>query len=146
MMHFAKTIMLMLALLAIVTGAADIINGLSAQENLGVTLDHDSLADPVLDSQIRYLGTIWLGYGALLLYCLRDIRSRRRLAIGALLLVVLGGFARLLSTIQLGMPVTAVGTSFILLAFAIELVLVPAAAAALWLAPSSAQALNREFS
>ena len=59
------------ALLPIATGLADIVIGTSAWKGIGVGISEEGFKDSVLDSQIRFLATIWLGYGVLLCLCAR---------------------------------------------------------------------------
>lgn len=114
-----------LGLLAIVTGAVDVIVGLSAQQMIGAALDAGAYADPLLNSQIRYLGSIWLGFGLLLLFCLSDIRAYAPILRGAFAIVFLGGLGRVASVLQFGFPPSTGGTGFVVLAIAIEILAMP---------------------
>jgi hypothetical protein len=113
------------ALLPIATGLADIVIGTSAWKGIGVSLSEEGLKDSVLDSQIRFLATIWLGYGVLLCLCARDPQKYANILRGALLLAVVGGIARLISLSQVGMPASESGSRFVVFALVIEFVVVP---------------------
>lgn len=78
-----------------------------------------------MDSEDRFYATLFLGFGAALFWCSRDL-ARRRPVLGALLLTFFaGGVARLVSMAAVGLP----STLFIALTV-VELVL----PVALWLA------------
>lgn len=113
-----------LAVLALVTGTIDVLLGLAAQATIGAALE-EGYGDPLLNSQVRYLGAIWFGFGWLLTYCLRDLPRYAPIVRGALWVVVLGGFGRLASVLQFGHPPSAVGFHFVNGAIAIELVGIP---------------------
>jgi hypothetical protein len=57
-----------------------------------------------LDSHFRYLSGLLLGIGIVFLACLRGIERHRPVFLALGCLVVVGGLARLLSLIQLGVP------------------------------------------
>lgn len=114
------------ALLPLVTGLVDVLVGPSAWQGIGANLSERDFVDPVLDSQVRFVGLIWFGYGALLCFCLQDLQKYARLLRAALMLVFMGGIARLLSVFLVGMPDSGAGQGFIIFALVIELVLMPA--------------------
>lgn len=113
-----------LAVIALLTGAGDVIVGLSGQRLIGAALE-EGYADPLLNSQIRYLGAIWLGFGLLLWMCSRDVARHTGLIRGALWIVILGGVGRLISVVQFGLPAAPTGAAFVIGAIVIELVLMP---------------------
>ncbi len=56
------------------------------------------------DSEDRFYATLFLGFGAAMIWCSRDLDNRAK-AYGALLLVFFaGGIARLISVAQMGLP------------------------------------------
>ena len=60
--------------------------------------------NPTMDSEDRFYATLFLGFGAALIWCGRDL-ARRRTAFGWLMLIFfLGGVARLVSAVQTGWP------------------------------------------
>ena len=126
-MKFVKITTALLSLIALLTGAMDVIVGVAGQANIGVGAAAAAPFDPVLDSQVRFLGAVWLGLGAVQLFCLGDLRRYGAILQLCFAIVVLGGIGRVLSLIQVGQPTSGTGPSFILVALAIELVLVPLA-------------------
>ena len=129
-MKFVKITTVLLSVLALLTGAMDVFVGVAGQANIGVGAAAAAPFDPVLDSQVRFLGAVWLGLGAIQLVCLGDLRRYGTILQFCFGIVVLGGFGRALSLAQLGHPPSGVGLSFIAVALCIELLLVPLA----WLA------------
>lgn len=126
-MKFVKITTALLSLIALLTGAMDVIVGVAGQANIGVGAAAAAPLDPVLDSQVRFLGAVWLGLGAVQLFCLGDLRRYGAILQLCFAIVMLGGIGRVLSLIQVGQPKSGTGPSFILAALAIELVLVPLA-------------------
>jgi Domain of unknown function (DUF4345) len=124
-MKLVKITTALLSLIALLTGAMDVIVGVAGQANIGVGAAAAAPFDPVLDSQVRFLGAVWLGLGAVQLFCLGDLRRYGAILQLCFAIVVLGGIGRVLSLIQVGQPTSGTGPSFILVALAIELVLVP---------------------
>lgn len=113
-----------LALIALLTGTVDVVLGLQAQQSIGAALE-EGYGDPLLNSQIRYLGAVWFGFGALLWHCLGDLARHAAILRGALLIVFLGGLGRLASVLQFGFPASAVGHGFVVFAIVIELIAMP---------------------
>lgn len=126
-MKLVKITTALLSLIALLTGAMDVIVGVAGQANIGVGAAAAAPFDPVLDSQVRFLGAVWLGLGAVQLFCLGDLRRYGAILQLCFAIVVLGGIGRVLSLIQVGQPASGTGPSFIFVALAIELVLVPLA-------------------
>jgi hypothetical protein len=129
-MKLVKIVTVLLSLIALMTGAMDVIVGVSGQANIGVGAAAAAPIDPVLDSQVRFLGAIWLGFGAIQLVCLNDIRRYGTLLQLCYAITVIGGIGRVLSLLQIGWPTANVGPTFIIVALTFELLLVPLA----WLA------------
>lgn len=126
-MKFVKITTALLSLIALLTGAMDVIVGVAGQANIGVGAAAAAPFDPVLDSQVRFLGAVWLGLGAIQLFCLGDLRRYGAILQFCFGIVVLGGIGRVLSLIQVGQATSGIGPGFIVVALAIELVLVPLA-------------------
>lgn len=57
-----------------------------------------------MDSEDRFYATLFLGYGAALLWCARDLQHRVRPLGWLLLLFALGGLSRLVSVVMVGPP------------------------------------------
>lgn len=126
-MKFVRTIAVLLSLIALLTGAMDVIVGVAGQANIGVGTPATAPFDPVLDSQVRFLGAVWLGLGAIQLVCLVDLRRYGAILQLCFAIIVLGGIGRALSLLQVGQPASGMGPAFIVVALVIELVLVPLA-------------------
>ena len=94
----------LLAPIPIIVGLLHVTMGVNIEVLLGANVPPDALKDPVLDSQNRFYGAIFMAYGPLLFLCARDIRKH------ALLLRIVGGFvflggvARLVSVALYGLP------------------------------------------
>jgi hypothetical protein len=56
----------LLALIPLCTGALNLGMGLRAQGLIGAQLSPEGFRDPLLNSQIRFYGAIWFGFGVLL--------------------------------------------------------------------------------
>lgn len=102
-MHALKTAVRALCIIPFVTGATDIVNGVSLLTLGGAHLE--SVAnDPVLNSQVGFWGAIWFGFGIILWRAsshLRDEVDLFRLLCGTL---ALSGLARLGAAFTYGLP------------------------------------------
>jgi hypothetical protein len=56
------------------------------------------------DSEERFYAALFLGFGAALVWCSRDVRARSELLSFLLIIFFLGGTARIISVIQFGFP------------------------------------------
>jgi hypothetical protein len=105
---------------AVLVGLLHLALGPGADMLLGAHIPPQVVADPVLDSQNRFYGVSFSGYGALLLLCATDIRKYGTVLriVGAF--IFLGGLARVLVINLRGLPsVLVIGLT------AIELLGVP---------------------
>lgn len=59
-----------------------------------------------MDSEDRFYATLFLGFGAALIWCAQDLSLRRGLFFGLLAVFFLGGIARIVSAIHVGPPIT----------------------------------------
>ena len=100
---------------AILTGAADIIDGVRLLIGSGARLE-DIARDPVLNSQIRYLGAVWGGFGAILWWVSNDVMDRRRTLEILCAAVFVGGIGRTIATLVDG-PGPRLLTFFIAIEF-----------------------------
>lgn len=57
-----------------------------------------------MDSEDRFYATLFLGFGAALIWCSRDLRARSGVFGGLLVTFFVGGVARLVSIVQVGPP------------------------------------------
>jgi hypothetical protein len=85
-------------------GAFHVVHGPAADAALGAIVTPELLADPALDSQARFYGAAFMGYGATLYVSLTDLARYAAVfrIVGGFL--VLGGLARLLSVALSGVP------------------------------------------
>ncbi|HTZ71853.1 MAG TPA: DUF4345 family protein, partial [Acetobacteraceae bacterium] len=83
------------AMVAVLVGLTHLIFGLGADVMLGAHIPPATLADPVLDSQNRFYGVAFAGYGALLWLAASDIWRHATLIRVLAAFVFLGGVARL---------------------------------------------------
>ncbi len=124
-MRAFKTILYLLAVIPLITGALNLGMGFRAQELIGAQLSPEGFLDPLLNSQMRFYGAIWFGYGVLLFVCLSDMDKYSSLLRGSLAIVFLGGLGRTASLVQFGMPAEALGTAFVIAVWMIEIIGVP---------------------
>ncbi|QJB67955.1 DUF4345 domain-containing protein [Parasphingorhabdus halotolerans] len=73
-----------------------------------------------MDSEDRFYATLFLGFGAALLWCSQNLRARGGVFQALLLVFFLGGVARCVSAMQVGLP-----NEFFQLMWALELILPP---------------------
>jgi len=73
-----------------------------------------------MDSEDRFYATLFLGFGAALVWCSQNLRERGGVFKVLLLVFFLGGIARIISAVQVGMP----NELFVFLG-ALELILPP---------------------
>ena len=57
------------------------------------------------DSEERFYAALFLGFGAALEWCSRDVRARSEVLSFLLIIFLLGGAARIISVIQFGFPI-----------------------------------------
>ena len=120
-----KIAVIVFAFIPFLTGIGDVILGVAVWEGIGVNLSEAGFVDSVLDSQVRFMATIWFGYGLLLCICLRNLEKYKIILSGALMFTILGGIARVISITQVGMPESETGSGFIIFALVIEFLAVP---------------------
>ncbi len=89
-------------LFAIVTGGLDIIAGTHMHIGAGAHLSPDAAVDPVLNSQIKYLGAVWCGFGATSCWATADLLRRVELLRILAATVFLGGIGDLISLMLYG--------------------------------------------
>jgi hypothetical protein len=96
----------LLALIPLVTGLLEISMGLGSLRTIGVQLP-DALANlPSADNNWRFLGTVWAGYAALVVYAVSDPHRHETLLRILLVILFLSGVARATSVVLMGWPVT----------------------------------------
>ena len=102
------TLLKFIAPVPILVGLMHLVLGLQTDVLLGANVAAELLNDPVLDSQNRFYGAIFMGYGALIFLCTTNLRQHAtlfRILSGG---VFLGGLARVVSIALHGVPSTPV--------------------------------------
>jgi len=105
-MQRLATVIRIFCLLPFVTGAADLVNGLGLLKAAGSPLEAEMRADPVMNSQVRFWGAIWFGYGIVLWRTASDLRKDASLFRVLCAILALSGIGRFVSAIQYGLPGT----------------------------------------
>ncbi len=93
-----------LAVVAMLVGAGHLTMGLQSDVLLGARLPAEVIADPVLDSQNRFYGVVFIGNGALVWLCARDPARYATVLRIVAAFIFAGGLARLLSIALTGAP------------------------------------------
>jgi len=117
-----KIIVCLLGLIAIFTGANDFWNGAAVKGDFGKNLGQLE-NDPTLNFTLRFLGAIWMGFGALLILFITDLEKYKIALLISFVFVIIGGIGRLISVLKLGIENGNEGMAYSILA--IELLLVP---------------------
>jgi hypothetical protein len=89
------------AVFAIVTGALDVLTGTELLTRGGAHLG-EAAGDAVLNSQIKYWGAVWCGFGVALWWSTNDLQARPGILFILLGTVFLGGIGRTLSALIYG--------------------------------------------
>jgi Domain of unknown function (DUF4345) len=99
-----QIVLAILGLIPILTGGLDLILGARSLQVVGSLIPLDVVNDVVLDSQIRFLATIWFGVGIIFYWIIPSIDRQTtlfRLLMGG---IFLGGIGRISSAILVGIP------------------------------------------
>ena len=84
------------------TGAADLLIGVKLLTMTGAAIPPPVDADPILNSEIKFWGAIWFGFGLILWYASRDLRQHAPLFRLLMSILVFSGLGRALSAVQFG--------------------------------------------
>ena len=94
------------SLFSIITGSMDVCRGIDMMNSISGPIPIRSPAIALVDSQIRFLGAMWAGYGMMLWWTSNDLKTRR-IPLGLLGgIMFLGGLGRLLSGLSHGFSAT----------------------------------------
>ena len=115
--HIFSIVIKAFCLLPLLTGIADMVGGTWILMQGGLQLPHDVAIDPILNSQIKFWGAIWLGFGASLWWVSNEPHKRGTMFIILMSTLFLSGLGRALSYALFGSPGTVLTG-----AMAIELV------------------------
>ena len=124
-MRTFKIVVGVLASIPVITGLGDALIGLEMQRGIGARPPEAAFVDPLLQSQIRFLGAVWFGFGVLMFVFLRDLARYGGLLKIALATIFFGGIGRILAILTVGMPEPAVGQAFVIVVTLIEIVGMP---------------------
>ena len=86
------------------TGAADLFGGTWILAQAGASVPAEAAVDPIINSQIKFWGAIWLGYGAALWWVSGDPSDRAAMLRILLATLFVSGLARALSFALFGSP------------------------------------------
>ncbi len=116
-----RIIVVILGLIGLFSGANDLINGASVKGDFG-DLGSDA-TKPMLNFTIRFLGAIWAGFGAMFILFSTNLKRYDVALIMALVIVIIGGIGRFISTQQFG--IESINKTTVYFILATELVVVP---------------------
>ena len=88
---------------AFVTGGLDLVDGMDLLVSAGAPVERVA-ADPVLNSQVRFWGAIWFGFGLVLWRTSSRLRAEAGLFRLLCAVIALSGLARLASALLYGLP------------------------------------------
>ena len=87
-----------------VTGGLDVLRGIAFLKSAGARLDDELERDPVLNSQIKFWGAIWFGYGVLLFRASSHLRDEPNVFKALCGMLALSGVARTAAAASYGSP------------------------------------------
>ncbi len=99
-MQRLATVVKIFCLVPFITGAADLVDGVALLKAAGSPIDGEIRTDPIMNSQVRFWGAIWFGYGILLWRTTSDLRKDADLFRILCAILALSGLGRFVSTIQ----------------------------------------------
>jgi len=123
-MRIFTIIIYIFAAIALITGASDLIQGFASQESFGATMPDDGFA--IVDNVFRFFSGLWIGVGVLFVIFIRDLDRYKPAMIALLFIVLLGGFGRIISIIQYGMPQHPSGLGLVTAGLIAEVIVTPA--------------------
>lgn len=94
-----------MAMIPLVTGLMEVFMGLSSLKAIGTQLPAEVWVQPSVDNNWRFLGTVWAGYAALVIYAVSDPLRHSTLLRILLTVLFLSGVARAASVLLTGWPV-----------------------------------------
>ncbi|MDD3444144.1 MAG: DUF4345 domain-containing protein [Zavarzinia sp.] len=103
-MKILRNVVRVFCLLPFVTGAMDLAIGASSLSKIDSPLGAEVLSDPVLDSQVRFFGAIWLGYGLSLWLAAGEMDKRPGGFRLLMAILFLSGIGRAVSALSVGLP------------------------------------------
>jgi len=122
-MRIFQIVVYIFAAIALITGASDLIQGVASQKAFGATMPAEGL--PIVDNIFRFFSGLWFGVGILFILFVRDLDRYKPAMIALLSIVVLGGFGRIISIVQYGMPDNSSASTMVLVGLLAEVVISP---------------------
>lgn len=113
------------AIIPLITGLCQIIQGPAFAHMMSRSLPADSMRDPTLVSQYRYLASVWLAYVSFLVLVMSNPSKYKAVSRIISIHVFLGGCARLYTACTLGWPTFIYARVIIIAATILEFVLPP---------------------
>ncbi len=86
------------------TGGLDFVGGAAFLKKAGVPLDDELVTNAMLDSQVRFWGAIWVGYGVALWRSASQLRTQPAEFRMLCSILALSGAGRLVSLFRCGFP------------------------------------------
>lgn len=126
-----KCVVAIIATIPLLTGIADILNGVASQLIFGMP-NSISVTDPLLNSAFRFFAVFWFGVGVFFLLFISNLKKYYTALMLLFALIILGGIARIATAIELGFPEAGIGIAMIVVAIAIEIIVIPLLTVWLW--------------
>jgi hypothetical protein len=112
-----KVVVRVLCLVPLLTGLVDLALGAGALRAVSVDLPLAALESATLNSQLRFFGAIWFGFGILLWVVAGDLVQHATWFRLMCWILILSGVGRLASMMQFGLPAPPfIGATFLELA------------------------------
>jgi hypothetical protein len=96
-----------MAFIPLLTGLLEVFMGLGSLKTIGAQLPNELMTQASVDNNWRFLGTVWAGYAALIIYAVNDPLRHATLLRILLTILFLSGIARATSVLLMGWPVPA---------------------------------------
>lgn len=113
------------AIIPLITGLCQVVQGPAFTNMLSQNLSADSMQDPTLVSQYRYLATVWLAYASFLALIMSNPPKYKAVSRIVSIHVFVGGCARLYTALKLGWPTFIYARVVVIAATILEFVLPP---------------------
>jgi Domain of unknown function (DUF4345) len=103
-MYKLKIVLRTLCVIPLATGVLDFFLGAGALAVVDTALPGEAMADPSLNSQLRFFGAIWFGFGLLLWHVAGDLKTHATWFRLMCFVLILSGIGRLISWVEFGTP------------------------------------------
>lgn len=119
-----KIIVAIIAVVPILTGVGDLINGVASQLDFGMP-NTAAVTDPMLNSSFRFFAGIWLGVGLFMLLFITNLPKYFTALMLLFATIIIAGVGRIITISQVGLPEPTSGFVLVIVAVVIELIIVP---------------------